>query len=117
MSTIEPSDLNYPKSPLNLEHEAALIVKRLEENGFDVERAVFRQFLNLFEEMGEFAGAFRRANDMARRTGPLEDVDLEAADVIITMFVTCQVLNIPIMDAINRKLEVIHSRGWREELG
>lgn len=73
-----------------------------------------RQVFALAEEVGEFVGAYRRVVGMARRTGSWEDVESELADVIITAYVTAAQLNIDIDAAIERKLSVIFTRGWKD---
>ncbi len=82
---------------------------------FDPSEARVRQVLALAEETGEFVGAFRRAEGMARRTGPWADVQAELADVVITAYVTAQVLGIDLDTAVTAKTGVIFTRGWREQ--
>jgi hypothetical protein len=93
---------------------ASEIVQHLRANGFDADGAVNRQVLNLAEEVGEFVGAYRRWAGQARRSGPLEDVHAELADVVITAYVTAEELGFDIDAAIAAKLDVVFSRGWRE---
>jgi NTP pyrophosphatase (non-canonical NTP hydrolase) len=100
--------------PLDLPARAAEIVARLRDNGFPAEGAAQRQVLTLAEEVGEFVGAYRRWSGQARRTGSAEDVRAELADVVITAYVTAAELGIDLDRAIAAKLEVIFTRGWRE---
>ncbi len=87
--------------------------KHLEEAGF-LENPVASQALAIAEEAGELVGAIRRYAGMARRRGSIAEVEGELADVIITAFVTAQVLRIDVAKVLNAKLEIIYSRGWRE---
>jgi NTP pyrophosphatase (non-canonical NTP hydrolase) len=73
-----------------------------------------RQTLALAEETGEFVQAARRYLGLARRTGGLEDVTAELADVVITAFVTARAFDIDLPAAINAKAAVIVTRGWRD---
>lgn len=93
---------------------AAVIADRLRANGFDPAQAVNRQVLGLAEEVGEFVGAYRRWSGQARRSGTVEEVHEELADVIITAFVTAHELGVDIQQVIAAKLDIIHTRGWRE---
>ena len=81
---------------------------------FDTDRLAVQQVLCVAEEAGEFVGAYRRFAGMARRSGPFEDVKEELADVVITSFVTAQVLGIDLDAAIREKADKVMSRGWRE---
>jgi NTP pyrophosphatase (non-canonical NTP hydrolase) len=90
------------------------IFEQLNENGF-TDRPDLQQVLCLAEEAGEFVGAYRRYIGMARRTGPFADVETELADVVITAFVTAEVIGVDLAAAIAAKLELVHSRGWREQ--
>ena len=74
-----------------------------------------RQVFCIAEEAGEFVGAYRRWKGMARRNGTREEMEDELADVIITAFVTAEVLDVDIERAINRKADVLFSRGWKEQ--
>ncbi len=99
----------------DMRRAAGDIVKALEENGFPSGReGANRQALGLAEEVGEFVGAWRRFSGQARRTDTFEHVEEELADVIITAFVTAEVLGIQIDEVLSSKLDVIFSRGWRD---
>lgn len=74
-----------------------------------------RQALALAEEVGEFVGAWRRYTGQARRTDTYDHVREELADVVITAYVLAAEHLLDLDDAIERKLEKIYSRGWREE--
>lgn len=91
---------------------AKTIEANIEAAGFD-ESPTVRQVLALAEEVGEFVGAFRRWSGQARRSGSFEDVESELADVVITAFVTAEVLGIKLEQQISRKFDVIMNRGWR----
>ncbi|GAB3854765.1 MazG nucleotide pyrophosphohydrolase domain-containing protein [Dactylosporangium cerinum] len=92
---------------------AADIAKHLEAAGF-TESAQLRQTLALAEEVGEFVGAVRRHAGMARRPGPFSDVEAELADVVLTAFVTAHTMGIDLRQAIEDKLAVVYTRGWRQ---
>jgi len=77
-------------------------------------QAADRQALALAEEVGEFAGAYRRAAGHARRTGDWSDVAAELADVLITAWVAAAVLGIDLDTAWRTKAAVILTRGWRD---
>jgi NTP pyrophosphatase (non-canonical NTP hydrolase) len=93
---------------------AADIGEHLRDAGF-TEQPHLRQALALAEETGEFVGAVRRHYGMARRGGSFADVETELADVVITAFVTAHTMGIDLEAAIRAKLDVIYSRGWRDE--
>ncbi len=97
---------------MTLEEAAIGILDGCIENGFhDIEKM---QVLCLAEEVGEFVGAYRRWRRIARRNGSFNDVEKELADVIISAHVVAQVLGININNAIQSKLEICFSRGWKE---
>jgi NTP pyrophosphatase (non-canonical NTP hydrolase) len=93
---------------------AADIAVRLEDAGF-TEQPHLRQALALAEEAGEFVGAVRRHYGLARRSGSFADIEAELADVVITAFVTAHTMGVDLEAAIRAKLDVVYSRGWREE--
>ena len=99
----------------DLECVAADLERHLLEENFEGD-SVSRQMMALAEETGELVGAVRRWAGMARRTGPFDDVEQEMADVIITAFVSVRVLGIDVTKAVNEKLAIIYSRGWRERV-
>jgi NTP pyrophosphatase (non-canonical NTP hydrolase) len=92
---------------------AAEINAHLAEH-FDEDTRYARQALALAEEAGEFTGAFRRWAGLARRTGTWADMVAELADVVITAYVTADVLGIDLAAAITAKADVILTRGWRD---
>jgi NTP pyrophosphatase (non-canonical NTP hydrolase) len=77
----------------------AFIAAKLREH-FPAATERERQVLALAEEAGEFVGAYRRAADMARRTGTWDDVEDELADVAITAYVTAHVLDLDVDDLL-----------------
>jgi NTP pyrophosphatase (non-canonical NTP hydrolase) len=97
---------------VNIRESARRIAAALTFNGFGDQPN--RQVLALAEEVGEFVGAFRRWSGQARRSDTEEHVVEELADVVITAYVTAAEYNWDLDDAIERKLEIIFSRGWRE---
>jgi NTP pyrophosphatase (non-canonical NTP hydrolase) len=99
--------------PSVLTCSAARIAHAIDQH-FPPEEAAHRQVIALAEEAGEFAGAYRRYRGMARRSGTIEEMASELADVVITAFVTAVVLNIDLDGHIERKLQIIVTRGWRD---
>jgi NTP pyrophosphatase (non-canonical NTP hydrolase) len=92
---------------------AAEINARLAEH-FDQDTLYVQHALALAEEAGEFTGAFRRWAGLARRTGTWADMVAELADVVITAYVTADVLGIDLAAAITAKAGIILTRGWRD---
>lgn len=84
---------------------------------FPEDTAAVQQVLCLAEEAGEFTAAFRRWAGLARRPGTWADMVAELADVVITAYVTADVLGIDLDAAITAKAAVIMTRGWREPPG
>lgn len=73
------------------------------------------QVLCVAEEAGEFIGAYRRWNGMARRDGALEDVMHELADVVISAYTAAEAIGFNLDLAIEEKLAVVMTRGWKQE--
>jgi NTP pyrophosphatase (non-canonical NTP hydrolase) len=80
------------------------IVKELRANGFTYEDQPQRQNVALLEEVGEFAGAYRRFAGWARRDGTFDDMVTELADVVITCYVTAAERNWDIDSPVHRTL-------------
>jgi hypothetical protein len=83
--------------------------------------ALDSQFLNVAEEGGEAAGAYRRWRGFARRSGTKEEVLAELADCIISaavgMIYFCDIADagapsVVIQDTLARKLHKIFVRGY-----
>lgn len=66
---------------------ARKIVVNLRANGFEPDDGE-AQMLALMEEAGEVVGALRRCTGRARRTGTIEELQAELADMVITAHVT-----------------------------
>lgn len=98
--------------PHDLKQYAKNIAEALEENGLDPSADI--QTITLMEEVGEFAGAYRRATGRARRTDTLEHAYEELADVVIVAYVIANALEIDLDQEIQKKLDIVFSRGWRE---
>lgn len=90
------------------------IHRHLESAGFTHAEQPDRQAIALGEEVGEFLGAYRRWRGQARRTGAVEEVITELADVVITAFVTAEEYGWDLDQAIRDKVGHIMTRGWRE---
>jgi NTP pyrophosphatase (non-canonical NTP hydrolase) len=97
----------------SVEHLADTIVDMVREE-FPGINVGYAQVLGVAEEAGEFVGAFRRWAGLARRTGTRDDMELELADVVIFAYSAAKALDIDLADAINRKAEIIMSRGWKD---
>jgi NTP pyrophosphatase (non-canonical NTP hydrolase) len=80
-----------------------------EDNALDIDA------ICIAEEAGELLGAYRRWAGKARRSGSFEDVRKEIADVLIVTAVFAADLGIDIDQAVQDKLEIIYSRGWKED--
>jgi NTP pyrophosphatase (non-canonical NTP hydrolase) len=85
-----------------------------EKLGLDHEQMQIAQVLCVAEEAGEFVGAYRRFVGMARRNGPFSDVQNELADVVIAAYTAAEALGIDLEMAIDEKLGVVMTRGWKE---
>lgn len=99
---------------MNVQEAAQRIAEALGSNGFGDQPD--RQALALAEEVGEFVGAWRRWRGQARRGGTLDEVRTELADVVITAYVLDAEYALRLDDAIQEKLKIVFSRGWREEV-
>jgi NTP pyrophosphatase (non-canonical NTP hydrolase) len=106
-------DNSRPFTLAALPDVAADIAGKLTAAGF-TEAPHLRQALALAEEAGEFVGAVRRHYGLARRTGSMQDVQAELADVVITAFVTAHTMGFDLEQAVQEKLGVVYTRGWRE---
>lgn len=73
-----------------------------------------RQGLAIAEESGEFVGALSRYLGHSRRTGTLDEVAAELADLEITLHLTAHYLGIDVLAAVENKAEVIFSRGFKD---
>jgi NTP pyrophosphatase (non-canonical NTP hydrolase) len=73
------------------------------------------QALCVAEEAGELVGAYRRWAGKARRTGTRRELEAEIADVLIVTACFAERAGIDLHAAIAAKLDVIYTRGWREE--
>lgn len=84
-------------------------------DGITDENATDVQALCVAEEAGELVGAYRRYTGRARRVGSREEVEHEIADVLIVTAVLAHLLDVDIDKAVASKLDIIYSRGWKEE--
>jgi NTP pyrophosphatase (non-canonical NTP hydrolase) len=83
---------------------------------FPADTLALQQVLCLAEETGECVAAYRRWAGLARRTGEWEQVSAELADVVITAYVTADVLGFDLDAAWQAKAAVVLTRGWRDTL-
>jgi NTP pyrophosphatase (non-canonical NTP hydrolase) len=103
---------------IDLAMEAKALQSALEKNRRDAmndENALDIQALCVAEEAGELVGAYRRWAGKARRTGTLEELAHEIADLLIVTAIFAEMTGIDINRAIDDKLRIIWSRGWKEE--
>lgn len=99
----------------DLKHAAEDIYMGVREKlGLDRQDMQIAQVLCVAEEAGEFVGAYRRWVGMARRNGPIEDVQAELADVVISAYCAAEALEFDLDSAIAEKLGVVMTRGWKE---
>jgi NTP pyrophosphatase (non-canonical NTP hydrolase) len=95
---------------------AATALDRLREHFPDHASDPAQHLLKLGEEYGELTGACMRYLGRSRRSGTLEDVAAEAADVLITLHVLAASLGINLEAAWRAKAVVIAGRPWRDEM-
>jgi NTP pyrophosphatase (non-canonical NTP hydrolase) len=97
---------------MELKEAAHVIMARCRENGAGgTEQA---QIMALAEEVGEFIGAMRRWNGLARRRGSEAEAKAELADVIISAYAMAEVMDWDVDEITQAKLGKIMSRGWKE---
>lgn len=87
-------------------------MKAFRDRSYDV--ITTAQVLDMAEEVGEFVGAFRRFQGLARRGGSRADLEEEWADVIIAAFSAACFLDIDPVKALHAKAQKVMSRGYRE---
>ncbi len=68
--------------------------------------------LNVVGEAGEFAEAYRRYTGHARRTGSIQEVAEELADVVISAATCAAQLGIDLDEAVRAKRQIVLSRGF-----
>lgn len=71
------------------------------------------QIMCIAEEAGEFVGAMRRWRGMARRPGTEEEAQAELADLVIVCHVMARIMGWDLDELIERKGEIILTRGWK----
>jgi NTP pyrophosphatase (non-canonical NTP hydrolase) len=76
---------------------------------------ILSEVVHLGEECGEAQGAIRRYLKLARREGTFTDAMDELADVVLAAYVAAYLIDGDLDEAINDKLQVVFSRGWKEE--
>jgi NTP pyrophosphatase (non-canonical NTP hydrolase) len=95
-----------------LQRTAKIIMEKCRQN--NAGGTIQSQTLAVAEEAGEFVGAMRRWQGMARRSGTEEEAQAELADVIISVYAMADVMGWDIEQLIAPKIEKIFSRGWKE---
>ncbi len=71
--------------------------------------------MNVAGEAGEMAEAYRRLTGHARRTGTVEELSAEMADVVMTTYMAAHQLGIDLDAAISDKHAVVMTRGFGGE--
>ena len=99
---------------MDLREIAAELIPYFPQLQVDEHTARLVTTLSIAEEAGELVGAVRRYLGHARRSGDIEDIEQELADIVITAFVMAELFDIDLPAAIDGKLGVIYSRGWKE---
>lgn len=101
-----------------LDSTIGALVRQLREHamqGATAQEFLDSQAIDVCEEAGELAGAYRRWRGFARRDGSTGQVISEAADVIIAtgvfLHLFCPDPDI-ITKALSHKLATVFSRGW-----
>jgi NTP pyrophosphatase (non-canonical NTP hydrolase) len=77
---------------------APLVVKHLHEH-FGPAALDVMAVTDVAEEAGEFVGAWRRLAGLARRNGSPEELAAEAADVLLSIYIAAEVLEIDLEQA------------------
>lgn len=75
---------------------------------------VLSQLGKLTEETGEAFGSYLRANGFSRRSGSWDEHQEELADVVITAYVVAACEEFDLDAAIEKKLGVVMTRGWKD---
>lgn len=99
----------------SLEDVQEYVKRTLKERGFDNE-TVSQKFMLLLEEMGELAHAARKRADIkvdeAKWKDNEQNLQDEAADVLIYLLDICNKLDINLMEALIAKEEKNKKRTW-----
>ena len=85
----------------------------MEKLGLSYKEMKIAQVLCVAEEAGEFVGAYRRYEGMARRDGSWQDVQAELADVVISAYTAAHAIGFDLDEAIEEKLGKVMTRGWK----
>jgi NTP pyrophosphatase (non-canonical NTP hydrolase) len=94
---------------------AARIALELDEHfPLSVVQRHLRNGLAIAEEAGEAVGALCRYLELSRRTGTLEEIADELADLAISTYIAAHYLGIDLSEAVENKADIIISRGLKE---
>jgi NTP pyrophosphatase (non-canonical NTP hydrolase) len=100
----------------SLKEVQSYVEKTLKKRGFDDE-TVAQKFMLLLEEMGEFAHAARKHADIkvdeAKWVDNEQNLQDEAADVLIYLLDICNKLDIDLMQAFIAKEKKNQTRNWK----
>jgi len=103
-------------STSSLEELQHYVKTTLKERGFD-EETIAQKFMLLLEEMGEFAHAARKRADIkvdaAKWVDNEQNLQDEAADVLIYLLDICNKLDINLMEAFLAKEQKNQKRTWK----
>ena len=103
-------------SASSLDELQRYVKQTLNERGFDDE-TVAQKFMLLLEEMGELAHAARKRADIkvdeAKWKDNEQNLQDEAADVLIYLLDICNKLHIDLMEAFIAKEEKNQKRTWK----
>lgn len=75
---------------------------------------VLSQLGKLTEETGEAFGSYLRASGFSRRRGSWDEHQEELADVVITAYVLAASEEFDLDAAIEKKLALVMTRGWKD---
>lgn len=100
----------------SLKEIQSYVQKTLKERGFDDE-TIAQKFMLLLEEMGEFAHAARKRADIkvdeAKWVDNEQNLQDEAADVLMYLLDICNKLDIDLTEAFLAKEEKNQKRTWK----
>lgn len=75
---------------------------------------ILSQLGKLTEETGEAFGSYLRASGFSRRRGSWDEHQEELADVVITAYVLAASEGFDLDAAIEKKLALVMTRGWKD---
>jgi NTP pyrophosphatase (non-canonical NTP hydrolase) len=89
------------------------VEKMVRERGFTSDD-IPKKFMMLFEEVGEFAKAARKSAGLKlAKDSSVQDLEGEAADILIVLLGLCNMLDIDLEQAFRNKEEKNKQREWK----